>query len=201
MNLVRRIGAGSLKVVPVCRAMADSRFPVAPVLTALIACVSVGASVGSAGTLNQPNILLLVSEENGAELGCYGTPDVRTPRLDQLAAEGSQFSNAYVPNPVCSASRAAFLTGLDPFQNGQIGLATHRYAMYQAWQNIPAVLRQAGYRTGLIGKLHVNRNRHSRSTFAGMKRSPIVSTPGIFGALRRLPEIFFRSRSSLFFWL
>ena len=156
MNLVRRIGVEFLTVVSVRRAMADMRFPVAAVLTALMACVSAGASVGSAGTLNQPNILLLVSEDSGAELGCYGTPDVRTPRLDQLAAEGSQFSNAYVPNPVCSASRAAFLTGLYPFQNGQIGLATHRYAMYQAWQNIPAVLRLAGYRTGLIGKLHVN---------------------------------------------
>ncbi|MGB0742024.1 MAG: hypothetical protein ACPGXX_18280, partial [Planctomycetaceae bacterium] len=70
MNLVRRIGVEFLKVVSVRRATADLRFPVAAVLTALMACVSAGASVGSAGTLNQPNILLLVSEDSGAELGC-----------------------------------------------------------------------------------------------------------------------------------
>lgn len=106
--------------------------------------------------LDRPNVLLIVSEDNGAELGCYGTPDVKTPRLDQLAMEGCRFANAYVPHAVCSASRAAFLTGLYPFQNGQIGLATHRYAMFRHWDNLPSVLKAHGYRTGLIGKLHVN---------------------------------------------
>ncbi len=105
---------------------------------------------------HRPNVLLIVSEDNGAELGCYGDPYVRTPNLDKLAQEGCRFANAYVPHAVCSASRAAFLTGLYPFQNGQIGLATHRYAMYREWDNIPGVLKTVGYRTGMIGKLHVN---------------------------------------------
>lgn len=104
----------------------------------------------------RPNVLLIVSEDNGAELGCYGDPYVKTPHLDQLADDGCRFTNAYVPHPVCSASRAAFLTGLYPFQNGQIGLATHRYAMYRAWDNIPSILKSHGYQTGMIGKLHVN---------------------------------------------
>ena len=107
-------------------------------------------------TADKPNILLLVSEDNGHELGCYGTPDVRTPRLDRLAAEGCRFANAYIPHAVCSASRAAFLTGLYPFQNGQIGLATHRYSMFRNWDNLPSILKTHGYRTGLMGKLHVN---------------------------------------------
>jgi hypothetical protein len=55
---------------------------------------------------DRPNVLLIVSEDNGAELGCYGTPDVRTPHLDQLAAAGCRFTNAYVTQAVCSASRA-----------------------------------------------------------------------------------------------
>ena len=105
---------------------------------------------------SRPNVLLIVSEDNGAELGCYGTPDVQTPRLDRLAAEGCRFANAYVPHAVCSASRAAFLTGLYPFQNGQIGLATHRYSMFRNWDNLPGILKAHGYRTGLMGKLHVN---------------------------------------------
>ncbi|MGI9242388.1 MAG: sulfatase family protein, partial [Verrucomicrobiales bacterium] len=56
----------------------------------------------------------------------------------------------------CSPSRASFLTGLYPHLNGQIGLATHKFAMYQDWPNLFTVLKSGGYRTGLIGKLHVN---------------------------------------------
>ena len=103
-----------------------------------------------------PNILLIVSEDNGPEIGCYGTP-ISTPNLDNLAARGTLFSNAYVPQAGCSQSRAAFLTGLYPHQNGQIGLATWKYRMYS--EKIPNVVKslgKAGYRTGIIGKLHVN---------------------------------------------
>ena len=104
------------------------------------------------GTLfaNRPNILLIVSEDNGPELGCYGTPSVQTPTLDKLAATGVRFERAYVPYSVCSPSR------LYPHQNGQIGLATHKFAMYKKHPTIFSHLKGAGYTTGLIGKLHVN---------------------------------------------
>jgi N-sulfoglucosamine sulfohydrolase len=103
------------------------------------------------------NILLIVSEDNGPELGCYGDPHARTPNLDRLASEGVLFENAFVPYSVCSPSRACFLTGLYPHQNGQIGLATHKFAMYRKeTPNFASLLRKSGYRTGLIGKLHVN---------------------------------------------
>jgi len=102
------------------------------------------------------NILFIVSEDNGPEMGCYGTP-IATPHLDGLAKQGTLFRNAYVPQAGCSQSRAAFLTGLYPHQNGQIGLATWKYAMYsKTTPNVVTTLRQAGYRTGIIGKLHVN---------------------------------------------
>ena len=64
--------------------------------------------------LGRPNILLIVSEDNGPELGCYGEPFVRTPILDKLAANGVLFERAYVPQAGCSQSRAALLTGLYP---------------------------------------------------------------------------------------
>ena len=102
------------------------------------------------------NILFIVSEDNGPELGCYGAP-VRTPHLDRLAEEGTLFWNAYVAQAGCSQSRAAFLTGLYPHQNGQIGLATWKYRMFSARiPNVVRTLKEAGYRTGIIGKLHVN---------------------------------------------
>ena len=68
---------------------------------------------GSASAIDasKPNILFIVSEDNGPEIGCYGTP-ISTPHLDNLAKEGTLFRNAYVPQAGCSQSRAAFLTGL-----------------------------------------------------------------------------------------
>ena len=105
----------------------------------------------------RPNILLIVSEDNGPELGCYGNDYVTTPVLDRLAAEGVRFSQAYVPQAGCSQSRAAFLTGLYPHQNGQIGLATWKFRLYHGeTPNLVRALKTAGYRTGIIGKLHVN---------------------------------------------
>ncbi len=106
--------------------------------------------------VRKPNVLLIVSEDNSPNLGCYGDPYAQTPNLDKLAAEGVRFEHAFVATASCSESRSALLTGLYPHQNGQIGLATHKYAMHQNWPNIPSLLKQQGYRTGIIGKLHVN---------------------------------------------
>jgi len=110
---------------------------------------------GSAGQDSRPNILFIVSEDNGPELGCYGAP-VKTPNLDRLASEGILFRNAYVTQAGSSPSRASFLTSLYPHQNGQIGLATWDYSMYQDHTpNMVNTLKESGYRTGMIGKLHV----------------------------------------------
>lgn len=105
----------------------------------------------------RPNILLIVSEDNGPELGCYGDRYARTPHLDRLAGEGIRFNRAFVPQAGCSQSRASFLTGLYPHQHGQIGLATWGFRMYRAdTPNLPRSLKEVGYRTGIIGKLHIN---------------------------------------------
>ena len=91
----------------------------------------------------KPNILLIVSEDNGADLGCYGNKEVKTPVLDKLASEGVLFENAYVTYSVCSPSRGTIFTGLYPHQNGQIGLATHKYRMYQSFKTLPVYLKEA----------------------------------------------------------
>ncbi len=114
------------------------------------------ATTESISTRNRPNVLLITSEDNGPELGCYGDPYAKTPHLDKLASEGVRFANAFVTNPVCSPSRGTIFTGLYPHQNGQIGLATHKYAMFEKWPNVVSILKRQGYRTGIIGKIHVN---------------------------------------------
>ena len=126
-------------------------------LSLLAACVAVLHGGAARAATDPPNILLIVSEDNGPELGSYGEPYVRTPHLDALARGGVRFSHAYVAQAGCSQSRAAFLTGLYPHQNGQIGLATWRFRLYREdTPNLVTALQQVGYRTGIIGKLHVN---------------------------------------------
>jgi len=129
------------------------------IVTLLLSChlsVSLAAAQGSEPTTAGPNVLLITSEDNGPELGCYGDPYVKTPNLDRLATEGVRFERAFVATASCSESRGSILTGLYPHQNGQIGLATHRYRMFGQTPNLASLLKEHGYRTGLIGKLHVN---------------------------------------------
>jgi N-sulfoglucosamine sulfohydrolase len=104
----------------------------------------------------RPNILLITSEDHSPHLSCYGDQVIKTPHLDQLASNGLLLENAYVTQSVCSPSRSSILTGLYPHQNGQLGLTTHGYHMVDGVKNIFTMLKQAGYRTGLIGKLHVD---------------------------------------------
>lgn len=105
---------------------------------------------------NGPNILLIVAEDYGPEMGCYADSNARTPNLDRLASEGIRFERAYVPQAGCSQSRASFLTGRYPHQHGQIGLATWGFRLYRSEiDSMPKSLSRAGYATGIIGKLHV----------------------------------------------
>ncbi len=102
-----------------------------------------------------PNIVLIVSEDQGPHLGCYGDANARTPTLDRLAREGVRFDHHQTTCAICSPGRASILTGLYPHQNGQIDLTTHAYAMYRPFSSLPTLLKQAGYRTARLGKLHV----------------------------------------------
>lgn len=107
----------------------------------------------AAGT--KPNLLLICAEDIGPTLGCYGDPQAATPELDRFAAEGTRFANAFTTQASCSPARSSILTGLHPHQNGQIGLAHYGYTLMHDPEKLPNSLRQAGYRTGIMGKLHV----------------------------------------------
>jgi N-sulfoglucosamine sulfohydrolase len=129
-------------------------FVMAGLLAAAPAALS-AADTGQAAT--RPNIILIISEDNGPQLGCYGDSYAQTPNLDKLASQGVRFERAYITQAGCSQSRSSIMTGLYPHQNGQLGLATWGYRLYRAdTPNISSSLKVAGYRTGKIGKLHIN---------------------------------------------
>jgi len=108
-------------------------------------------------SISKPNILLMVAEDHGLQLSCYGDKYISTPNLDKLADKGVRFEHAYVTQAGCSPSRASILTGQYPHNHGQIGLATHGLRMYKDdTPNLTTYLKEAGYRTGIIGKIHVN---------------------------------------------
>lgn len=101
----------------------------------------------------QPNILLLFPDQWRADhLGCAGHPSLRTPHLDELAAQGMRFTTAYSPCPTCIAARACLATGLAPVRTGRLGYrdgVTWRYP----W-TLAGLLRDAGYQTMCVGKTH-----------------------------------------------
>lgn len=119
----------------------------------------------------KPNILLIVSEDNSADLGCYGQSLVHTPHLDQLAAQGIRFNNAYTSYAVCSPSRASIFTGLYPHQNGQLGWATHGYALYDGIKVLPNYLAESEYRSACLGKIHVNPESLFNFDYIGINQS------------------------------
>lgn len=105
----------------------------------------------------RPNFLFITADDLGPYLSCYGETRFSTPNMDRLAATGVRFTTAYVVQASCSPSRSGMFTGLYPHSNGQLGLANTGYQLHQRLHDktIPALLKPAGYRTGIIGKLHV----------------------------------------------
>lgn len=105
-----------------------------------------------------PNVLLIVGDDLGLQLSCYGDPNIRTPHIDALAEAGTRFRTAYITQSSCSPSRASIFTGVYPHTHGHLGLAKPNNPPLREEfrsQTLPALLKRAGYRTGLIGKLHV----------------------------------------------
>src|SRR6516165_3932824 len=73
-----------------------------------------------------PNIVLILADDQGyADLGCYGATDLKTPNLDGLARDGTRFTSFYVAQAVCTASRAALLTGCYPNRISMAGALNH----------------------------------------------------------------------------
>jgi N-sulfoglucosamine sulfohydrolase len=135
------------------------------------------AGLSGSDAVTRPNVLLILAEDHGAHLGALGTAGVETPAIDAFAQQGVLFRRAYVGYPVCSASKACIMTGLDPHVNGlrnncenyfkpaanltaeDRAKASYRYVQITA--SAPTLIEMlvaAGYHTAITGKLHVAPN-------------------------------------------
>ncbi|MFC1762471.1 sulfatase [Planctomycetota bacterium] len=112
--------------------------------------------VATACAAEKPNIIIFLTDDQGySDVGCYGSPDIKTPNFDRMAKEGMLFTSAYVGSPVCGPSRSALMTGSYPIRVGEPG---NRKALHTIPHTkelmIPEVLKPAGYKSALLGKWH-----------------------------------------------
>jgi hypothetical protein len=148
----------------------------------------------------RPNVVLITADDLGCELGCYGDQTVPTPHLDSLARDGALFERAFVTSASCSPSRSSIFPSLYPHQNGQIGLSHRGLSMHPDQVTLPALLKQAGYYTGVIGKAHVAPNDSLPFDFDTNPRVPGSKLNDIPLATRLINE-FFDARPDVPFFL
>jgi N-acetylglucosamine-6-sulfatase len=113
----------------------------------------------------RPNIVfILVDDLRWDELHCTGHPFAISPNADRLAREGANFLNAFVATPLCSPSRASFLTGLYPHRHGIIDNTDHSKASREllTW---PRILHDRGYDTAFVGKWYMGNDDSPRPGF------------------------------------
>ena len=133
------------------------------------------------------NVIVIFTDDQGyQDLGCFGSPDIRTPRIDQMAEEGMRLTSFYSANPVCSASRAALLTGCYPkrvLAEKTVLFPRDREGLNPAETTIADMFKEAGYATACVGKWHLGHHpeflptRQGFDSYFGIPYSNDMSHP------------------------
>jgi arylsulfatase A-like enzyme len=122
-----------------------------------LAAVFFGLAVAPSSAAPQPNIVYIISDDQGWKDVGYHASDIKTPNIDALAAGGVRLEQFYA-QPFCSQTRAALLTGRYPFRYGlqtTVIPSSHTYGLATDEWLLPQALKAAGYKTALIGKWHL----------------------------------------------
>ena len=113
----------------------------------------------SSAIARDPNFIIIFTDDQGyADLGCFGSKNIKTPHLDQLATEGMKLTDFHVPSPVCSPSRAGLLTGCYPKRVGMhrhVIFPSYKYGLHPNEVTIADHLKTHGYTTACVGKWHL----------------------------------------------
>ena len=125
----------------------------------LALCTGGITGIAHAADINHPNLVIILADDLGyGDLATYGHQIVKTPNIDRLAEEGVKFTDYYAPAPLCSPSRAGLLTGRMPFRTGVRSWIPEGkdVALGRNELTIANLLKQQGYDTAMMGKLHLN---------------------------------------------
>ena len=128
----------------------------------LLVLLVVAVAAANVRAADQPNIVIIFTDDQGyADVGKFGAEGFATPNLDRMADEGTIFRNFHVAQPVCSASRAALLTGCYPNRVGIHGaLGPHsKVGISDDEMTLAQLVKQRGYATGIFGKWHLGDSR------------------------------------------
>lgn len=134
----------------------------------LFSCVSVLAARPD----GPPNVVFIFADDLGySDLGCYGATDIKTPNIDRLAAEGTRFTNFYVAQAVCTASRAALMTGCYSNRVGMGGALNHTSpnGIHPKEKLLSNLFRDRGYSTAIYGKWHLGDHTQFLPTHRGFE--------------------------------
>jgi arylsulfatase len=126
--------------------------------------------LGAIAAERLPNIIIIFIDDQGyGDIGPFGAKGYTTPNLDRLAAQGCKFTNFHVPQPVCSASRAALLTGCYPNRIGIHGALSPsaKNGLASTELTLAELVKQKGYATGMAGKWHLGRPKQFLPTHHG----------------------------------
>lgn len=158
----------------------------------------------------KPNFIIIFTDDQGyQDVGCFGSPNIRTPNLDGMASEGMKFTDFYVAAPVCSPSRAALMTGCYPLRvslpnvlrpQSKTGLNPNEIT-------IAEILKKQGYATACVGKWHLGDRREflpirqGFDSYFGVPYSndmPLINPEG--GKPERLDEAWRLRKEALSWW-
>ena len=129
--------------------------PMQPVCLSLLLAL---ASTSLPATETRNVVVILTDDQGYQDLGCFGSPRIRTPNLDRMAKEGRRFTNLMVPSPVCTPSRAGLLTGCYPKRVGLhrgVLFPTSRHGLHPDEFTLAELFGSRGYATACIGKWHL----------------------------------------------